>query len=133
MNEEPLAAYKNKFSVSSRGTSSSGSGGVGKREETLRSTPPTGTVNDLVTIASCHKLPDLVYTEIQQRSDWPTFKTKVATKLTPIRELIKELKNRLAGFEVRKKSKMEAKETSAPTVGDSKISVWVAFRVVLYV
>lgn len=50
VNKDALAAYKSKFDVSSRGTSSSGSAGVGKCEETLRSTPPTGSVNYLVTL-----------------------------------------------------------------------------------
>ena len=36
--------------------------------------------------------------------------------------LIKELKNRLTAFEVRKKSKTEVKQTSVPTVRDGKIT-----------
>ena len=67
--EERLIEYKNKYAASSKGISSSGTAGTGKREETLRSTPPTGAVNDLIILAKLTKLPEQVYTELESRDD----------------------------------------------------------------
>ena len=115
-----LEKYKKKFDSTSRGSASSGSNGMGKREETLRSTPPTGSIASLITLQECNGLSDLVHTDIDSRADWQPLKAKVAVSSMTIRELIKELKNRLASIEVRKKSKSSSadKPSSGPTVRD---------------
>ena len=130
--EEQLIEYKNKYAASSRGTSSSGSAGTGMREETLRSTPPTGTVNDLIILANLTKLPEQVYTELETREDWADLKQRVQTMLAPIRDLTREIKSRTNSFEVRKsKRKGQPKQAAAPTVRDGQINVCVASLSVL--
>ena len=110
-----------KYAASSKGTSSSGTAGTGKREETLRSTPPTGTVNDLIILAKLTKLPEQVYTELETRDDWADFKQRVQTMLGPIRDLTREMKSRTKSFEVRKsKRKGQPKQLAVPTVRDGK-------------
>ena len=119
MDSSPLEQFKAEFTVSSRGTSSSGGNGSGKLEETLKSTPPIGQLNDLRTIAECFKSVEKVY-DMENKTDWANVKADIAKLLVPCKELINEIKERVGSFEKRQKSrtdqKKQRKSMAGPTV-----------------
>ena len=114
---------KAKFNASAKGSASSGVAGVGRQEETLRSTPPIGTVQDLITIQQAMGLKSEAFT-IEEKKDWATVKAKVLKKVSPIKELIKEMKSRTEAFGKRKDKVKDAKPSSKPTVLNSNCCVF---------
>ena len=112
----PLEQLKARFTVSSRGTSSSGGNGSGKLEETLKSTPPIGQLNDLRTIAECLKSVEKVY-DMENKTDWANVKADIAKLLVPCKELIKEIKERVGSFEKRQKSRTDQKKQRKSMAG----------------
>ena len=107
---------KAKFNETSKGSQSAGSAGVGRQEETLRSTPPIGTVQDLITIQQAMGLKSEAF-NIEEKKDWATVKANVLKKVSPIKDLIREMKSRTDAVNKRTTSHAkDAKPSSKPTV-----------------
>ena len=107
---------KAKFNETSKGSASSGSAGVGRQEETLRSTPPIGTVQDLITIQQAMGLKSEAF-NIEEKKDWATVKANVLKKVSPIKDLIREMKSRTDAVNKRTTSHAkDAKPSSKHTV-----------------
>ena len=129
LEEDVLGTYKARFQVSAKRTMSSGSNGSGGHSETLRSTPPTGTIQSLISITAVLAMPNRVFEEIEKKSDWTTILTDVKAQVQPMKDVIKELKDRNVAFDKRKTKRDEdqkksgKKTSAAPTVLDGKLAV----------
>ena len=113
---------KARFAESSKRSASSGSKGCGRVEETLKSTPPTGTIQDLITMQAAMALKAEAH-NIEQKADWPDIRKSVLMKIAPIKDLIKETKDRVKAIDNRKQNRPKAvKAGSAPTVPNLDVS-----------
>ena len=91
-------------------------------EETLKSTPPTGSVQELMTIQKAMELSIHAY-EVEETKYWPLIRQNVIKKIAPIKYLIKEIKDRVKAIDTRKQSrKKNEKPGSAPTVPNLAVS-----------
>ena len=60
---------------------------------------------------------------IEEKSDWPDMRKAVLAKIAPIKDLIKEIKDRVKAIDARKQNKKKvAKPGSAPTVPNLAVS-----------
>jgi len=114
---------KAKFNETSKGSASSGVAGVSRQEETLRSTPPIGTVQDLITIQQATGLKSESF-NIEEKKDWATVKANVLKKVSPIKDLIREMKSRTDAVNKRKEKAKDAKPSSKPTVLNANCCVF---------
>ena len=90
--------------------------------ETLKSTPPTGSVQELMTIQKAMELKNDAY-DIEEKKRWPLIRQNVVKKIAPIKDLIKEIKDRVKAIDTRKQScKKNEKPGSALTVPSLAVS-----------
>ena len=105
-----------RFSASAKGSASSGSQGSGRQEATLRATPPTGSAQDLITMQEALALNEKAF-EFEENEDWKGTRQSVIKNTNPIKEPVKEMKDRVAAVDSRKsKRKNVIKINAGPTV-----------------
>ena len=90
--------------------------GGGRQEETLKSTPPTGSVQDLITMQQALELKHEAYS-IDEKEDWKKIRKEILEKVCPIKDLMKVLKDRQVAIDKRKTGrKKQSNVSAAPTV-----------------
>ena len=86
--------------------------------------PPIGTVQDLITIQQAMGLKSEAFS-IEEKKDWATVKANVLKKVSPIKDLIREMKSRTDAVNKRTTSHAkDAKPSSKPTVLNANCCVF---------
>ena len=107
-----LASMKLTFTSASKGANSmsSGSHGAGKTQNALGSAPPTGTIQDLVTLKTLRAFHTRVNAEIKDKDDYKPLRGELVAQLGPLKDLISAQKKRVAAIDTRKQAWKNVKE-----------------------
>ena len=100
--EQALVTFKAKFTQYGKGSASSGSQGNGS-SSTLGSTPPTGSVQDLILFASLKPFVNKIHS-IDKSTDYKDVRASLMKAMAPIKELVIAAKRRSEAIATRKKS-----------------------------
>ena len=118
--EADVDAEKEKFMRDAKSPSKASSSGF-PTVSALGATPPTATLQDLKPLADLKTIPNTIWQTVQEREDYKPIRDDLVKALSPVKDLIKSIKERVNSMKTRKAALKEEKgkrfgDLSAPSV-----------------